>query len=830
MVDDRRVIYEASLETRKAERAAKAWEKRLEGLTKREKTLTEQERALSKEMDRVRERLLKLSRAEATGAKDRKSYNRETKLARLELREQAEASRRLRQEQSQLKRQTAALVKEEERHRRAIDKSTRAVERYQAATRRAQVRSARATGRTRDVYRAQGETGGRIEELQSSIAGLERRTTVRGRLAYGARERYRQFSSREGQREMAGRAISGTPGFAARAVGVAAAGIGTVGGAIGGIAQVGAERETLKAGLSTALGSEKEAERAFAQIKKFATETPFAVSEVTSAVTKLKVRGLEPTVDAATEALRVYGDVAGAMGKDLNTVIDAVSAASIGEFERLKESFNVVGRKMGDDVALTFGGVTTTVKNDTESITNYLKDLSRENFAGGMAKQAATLGGAWSNVGDAISNFAEEIYQSELGEALKEVLADITGTVNSSDDLAKSIGENLADAVREGYEWFKKLLGPIDELPGKFDDAFESGKTFVGIVGDLIAAGAKLAETFGASGVAMTAFVAAAASALGPLGAIAAASAAAGYALTTMLIDSETHLGRLQDRVRDIRREAKTAAMQEEADALQGEIDANNARYAYGKQVKDKLTAARLRERGVSSVEELSTDEQVKLSLARSKAEEAFKTGDTDRFEDAITRSNERADRAEFARLKSIPKKNRKPSEQKRLSALAGALDVKLPTGGKGKKPKLSAAEAEQQSAIDSAAKTAGLRAADEARLAGRGSEALAEGARAEKETRERLKAQASRGEALPGQIDTAFARIAGYGDVSAAPPPPIMVTNYQFKVEVEMPLEGSFTGTPQEFSEDAAVYLQDILETRVFPEAALSLRGEVSR
>lgn len=829
MVDDRRVVYEASLETRKAERAAKAWEKRLEGLSKREKTLTEQEKALAKEMDRVRDRLLKLARAEATGAKDRKSYNRETKLARIELREQAEASRRLRQEQSQLQRQTSALRKEEERHRRAIDKSTRAAERYTAATRRARARSARAAGRTHDVHRAQGATGGRIEELQGSIAGLERRTTTRGRLAYGARERYRQFSSREGQREMAGRAVSGTPGFAARAVGVAAAGVGAVGGAIGGIAQVGAERETLKAGLSTALGSEKEAEKAFGMIKKFATETPFAVSEVTAAVTMLKTRGLEPTAEAATEALRIYGDVAGGMGQDLPTVINAVSAASLGEFEQLKTSFGVVGKKMGDDVALTFQGVTTTIKNDADAITGYLKDLSRENFAGGMAKQAATIGGAWSNVGDAISNFAEEIYQSELGEALKEVLADITGTVNSSDDLAKSIGENLADAVREGYAWFKKLLGPVDELPDKFEDAFQAGKTFVGVVGDLIAAGAKLADTLGASGVAMTAFVAAAASAMGPLGAIAAASAAAGYALTTMLIDSETHLGRLQDRVKDIRRDARTAAMQEQADALQGDVDAGDERFNYGKQVSAKLVAARLREKGVSSVSELSSEDQVKLARAQLKAERTA-PGERARFEDAITRSEERADKAEFARLRAIPKKDRKPSEQKRLSALAGALDVKLPTGGKGKKPKLSAAESEQASAIESAAKTAGLRAADKARLEGRGGEALAEGAREEKETRERLKAQASRGEALPGQIDTAFARIAGYGDVSAAPPPPIMVTNYQFKVDVAMPVEGSFSGTPQEFSEAATGYIQDVLETSVFPEAALALRSEINR
>jgi len=248
-----------------------------------------------------------------------------------------------------------------------------------------------------------------------------------------------------------------------------------------------------------------------------------------------------------------------------------------------------------------------------------------------------------------------------------------------------------------------------------------------------------------------------------------------------------------------------------------------------------------VREAGVDSVDQLSKGEQAKLFKAKRLLTESLGgksvsvggevlTGEG--FASYLTGAQEkRADKAEFARLKATPKKNRSPSQDRRLSALATSLDVRLPTGGGGgKKAKLSAAESEQASTIESAAKAAGLRAADRARLEGRGGEALAEGAREEKETRERLKAQAGRGEALPGQVDTAFARIAGYNEAGSAPPPPIIVNNYQFKVDVAMPIDGEFSGTPQEFVDDVADKVQDVLELRVFPEASATLRGEINR
>lgn len=816
--------YGVALDTTKAVAAAKEWEKRLDGLRKREQELAKAEAATRKESDRLRREVLALGRAEIEGKRSKEALRKETRAAQQALREQAEAARLLRREQQALKAETAALRREEEAYRRSVEKSAATI----AATERARLRSSRAAERTRGVYGQQAVVGGRIEDLQAQIAELEGRkrelSTVGGRLRSGARETYERATSREALTSYRQQFTGGLAPLAGQAVGVAAGGLTAAGGVVGAVAGVGAEREKLKAGLATALGSEREAEAAFEQIKRFAKETPFAVDEVTAAVTKLKVRGLDPTVEAATESLRIYGDVAGAMGKDLDTVIEAVSDASLGEFERLKEAFNVVGRKAGDEVAFTFAGVTTTVKNDSESILGYLKSIGKTNFAGGMSKQAATLGGAWSNLGDAVSNFAEEIYSAGLGDALKDVLADLIGNVDGAEGLAKAIGESLAGAVRDAYEWLKEVLGPLDELPSKFKDGFAAAQQFVSVVGKMVAVGMELATSLGANTTAMVALGAAVSAALGPFGLLATAAAAAGAAIGAMFADAESGVTSLTHKVKMAREEAQRQADQAVIDAQLAEADQTAKQYEYGQKSYDQLVQARLRAAGVERIEDLSLEERNKLGLARLKAQKATSAEDKAVIGDLITRSESYADEQEFSRLSRIPKKARTPSQQKRLNDLAKKLDKKVPGGGAGK-VHLSAAESEQKSKIEEEAKRAGLQAADEARLAGRGAEALAIGRRAEEETRARLKEQAKRGEALPGEVDTAFARIAGYNEVGGAPPPPVIVNNYQFKIDIPTQVTGEFSGTPGELAEAWAEKLQTILEDRVFPEAHEAVR-----
>ena len=192
-----------------------------------------------------------------------------------------------------------------------------------------------------------------------------------------------------------------------------------------GILQTNIEFETLRTSLVTTTGSMEDASAAFQKIKDFASETPFAVSELTSAFIKLSNLGLDPS----NEALTSLGNTAGAMGKSLNQAVEAVADAVTGEFERLKE-FGIKSKSEGDKVTFTFRGVATEVGKNSAEIQKYLLDIGNVQFAGGMERQAATLSGAISNLGDSWANFSDSIVNEEASTSLQGSIRGITSGIN----------------------------------------------------------------------------------------------------------------------------------------------------------------------------------------------------------------------------------------------------------------------------------------------------------------------------------------------------------------------------------------------------------------
>ena len=174
-----------------------------------------------------------------------------------------------------------------------------------------------------------------------------------------------------------------------------------------------AKIETLKTSLTTALGgSAAAAKSAFAQIEGFASSTPFAISEVTTAFIKLKNMGLDPSMGA----LESYGNTASSMGKSLNDMIEAVADAAVGEFERLKE-FGIKAKSEGDNVSFTFKGVTTTVKKESQAIEGYLQNIGNTEFAGGIEAQSETYNGVMSTLKDNL-----ELVSASFGDLMLPAL------------------------------------------------------------------------------------------------------------------------------------------------------------------------------------------------------------------------------------------------------------------------------------------------------------------------------------------------------------------------------------------------------------------------
>lgn len=190
------------------------------------------------------------------------------------------------------------------------------------------------------------------------------------------------------------------------------------------IARANAEFQRLQAALTVATGSAGQASAAFNEIRKFAATTPYELNQSVEAFLRLKNLGLDPSI----QSMRSYGNTASAMGKDLMQMVEAVADATTGEFERLKE-FGIKASKAGDEVAFTFQGVTTTVKNNADAIQQYLLAIGNTQFAGGMEMQMQTLGGQFSNLKDNLDALYIAIGQAGANNALTQLMTSLSAAI-----------------------------------------------------------------------------------------------------------------------------------------------------------------------------------------------------------------------------------------------------------------------------------------------------------------------------------------------------------------------------------------------------------------
>lgn len=209
------------------------------------------------------------------------------------------------------------------------------------------------------------------------------------------------------------------------------------------IIQVNTEFERLGAQLETVTGSVQGAGIAFKQLEQFAAVTPFQLNEVVEAFTQLKARGLDPSIDS----MQAWGDLASSMGRNVGDAIRAVGAATVGEMEALK-SFGIQAVQAGDKVSFTFKGTTELVDRNARSIEDYLKRLAQTNFSGSMERQSRTLGGAFSNLEDAVASAMRSFGEGGFNDALRETVKMLTEMSTSSKDAASSMGSFLGDALR----------------------------------------------------------------------------------------------------------------------------------------------------------------------------------------------------------------------------------------------------------------------------------------------------------------------------------------------------------------------------------------------
>lgn len=161
------------------------------------------------------------------------------------------------------------------------------------------------------------------------------------------------------------------------------------------------EYEKFNAVLTNTFQSDKIGAAALNMLTDFATKTPFQLNELTGSFIKLANRGFAPT----REEMVKLGDLASSQGKGFDQLTEAMLDAQTGEFERLKE-FGIKASKSGDNVMLSFKGVTKEVKNNSDAIGEALMQYGQmAGVTGSMESISKTLGGQISNLKDQWWNF-----------------------------------------------------------------------------------------------------------------------------------------------------------------------------------------------------------------------------------------------------------------------------------------------------------------------------------------------------------------------------------------------------------------------------------------
>lgn len=207
--------------------------------------------------------------------------------------------------------------------------------------------------------------------------------------------------------------------------------------------------------LKTAMQDSVKGAQEYVEALKFAARTPFPVESVIEAAAQLRVFQLDPfkkVNDSGRELLTVLGDMAGAMGQDVSLAVHALNRAMVGEWEIMKNNFQISARMIPQ-----LNGLTSGTEEYKQALIEYLE--TQERFKGGMDLQAKSIQGMLSNLGDASSliiTFAAGVADSEM--MLKG------GTLY--DSVRASIEKVYTVVTESGDAWIKwgRILGQIFDV------------------------------------------------------------------------------------------------------------------------------------------------------------------------------------------------------------------------------------------------------------------------------------------------------------------------------------------------------------------------------
>lgn len=231
------------------------------------------------------------------------------------------------------------------------------------------------------------------------------------------------------------------------------------------IVNVGKQVESLGLRFKFLFGSASEGAKAFDVLAKFASKVPFSLEEISGASGNLAV--ISKDANELAKILEITGNVASVTGLDFQTTASQIQRSFAGGIASAD-----IFREKGVRSLLGFSAGATVSAEDTAKKFEEVFGKGGQ-FGNATAELATTFEGVLSMLGDKSFAFKKKIDESGFFEAFKTQfrLLDqfLSDNAKALDDIAQSIGEALAEAVRKlgraivfVYENFDKFLVAIE--------------------------------------------------------------------------------------------------------------------------------------------------------------------------------------------------------------------------------------------------------------------------------------------------------------------------------------------------------------------------------
>lgn len=341
-----------------------------------------------------------------------------------------------------------------------------AVDRMSGPAKRAQAGVRKLTQGARDLARSGGPAATAMERVSRVVGRMP------GRLKAAA-VKASQFAGRAGLKavEKAAYGAGYAIGFTIRKASqlaltlakVAAGGAAlALGASIGGVIATTAKFEQFQIMLEGTEGSAEKAKKSMAWVQNFSEKTPYQLEEVMRAYVQLKAYGIDPMEGS----LRIAGDAASAMGKDLMSAVEAIADAQMGEMERLKE-LGITTKRSSGQIAMTYvkngKTITKSVKENASDMRDGVLQIWDELFGGGMARQAKSFDGVMNNLKDKWTGFLLKIGQAGIFDKVKDMLVRLLAKLDEwaangkLDEWAKSVSDWLVRMLENAEDFIDKI-------------------------------------------------------------------------------------------------------------------------------------------------------------------------------------------------------------------------------------------------------------------------------------------------------------------------------------------------------------------------------------